>query len=303
MPALVVASGGDRYAIPQVNLVELVRLEEEQEAQIERIHGAPVYRLRGKLLPLVFLHEELGVERTPSEDSGIHIAVLQAGDDLFGLVVEEIRDTEEIVVKPLSRHLKELGAFSGATIMGDGRVALILDALGIATKAGLASKDRDAALELGDEVDDASALDQTLLLFEVAEDRVVGVQLANVQRLEEFPATRVERAGTSEVVQYRDHIMPLTHLGRVLFGHEPPPYVRQDGQPTTLQVIVCQRDGKTAGLVVDRLIDIVEERVVIDAVGQRHGVHGSAVVQGRVVEMVDVAAVLDDALPSQRTSA
>ena len=298
VPALLVGSGGDRYAIPQVNLVELVRLEEEQEAKIERIHGAPVYRLRGKLLPLVFLHEQLGVERQQSEESGIHIAVLQAGDELFGLVVEDIRDTEEIVVKPLSRHLKELGAFSGATIMGDGRVALILDAPGIAAKAGLASKDRDAALALEEENEDASALDQTLLLFEVAEDRVVGVQLANVQRLEEFDATRVERAGSAEVVQYRDRIMPLMHLGKVLFGQPPPAYVRQDGQPATLQVIVCQREGQTAGLVVDRLIDIVEARVDLAPEGRRHGVLGSAVVQGRVVEMVDVAAVLGEALPT-----
>ncbi|MEO0321662.1 MAG: chemotaxis protein CheW, partial [Myxococcota bacterium] len=303
VPALIVASGGDRYAIPQVNLVELVRLEEEQEAQIERIHGAPVYRLRGKLLPLVFLHEKLGVERQQAEDLGIHIAVLQAGDQLFGLVVEEIRDTEEIVVKPLGRHLKDLGAFSGSTIMGDGRVALILDALGIATRAGLASKDRETTLALEEENDDASSLDQTLLLFEVADDRVVGVQLANVQRLEEFEATRVERAGASEVVQYRDQIMPLVHLGKVLFGHAPPAYVRQDGQPTTLQVIVCQREGRTVGLVVDRLIDIVEERLSVDTMGKRRGVHGAAVVQGRVVEMVDVAAVLDESLPPVQASA
>ncbi|MEM1415628.1 MAG: chemotaxis protein CheW, partial [Myxococcota bacterium] len=301
VPALVISSGGDRYAIPQVNLVELVRLEEEQQAQIERINGTPVYRLRGNLLPLVFLNEELRVERMDVEDTGIHIAVLQAGDELFGLVVEQIHDTEEIVVKPLSPHLKSIEAFSGATIMGDGRVALILDTMGLAAKAGLASKDQDAAFDVDVEQDDAAALDETLLLFEVADERVVGVPLAHVQRLEEFPATRVERAGRSEVVQYREQIMPLTDLGQVLFGHPPPPRVRQDGQPTTLQVIVCQREGFTLGLVVDRLIEIVEERVSLDPVGRRHGVVGSAVVQGRVIEMVDVEAVIGDAAPGLST--
>ena len=138
IPALIVTSGGDRYAIPQVNLLELVRLDGEQARRgIETIQGAPVYRLRGNLLPLVYLHEELGVDaRAPTDDDAINIVVLQADDRQFGLVVDGVNDTEEIVVKPLGQQLKGISAFAGATIMGDGRVALILDVLGIAQQAG-----------------------------------------------------------------------------------------------------------------------------------------------------------------------
>ena len=144
IPALIVGGGGDRYAIPQVNLLELVRLDGEKAKRgIEHIHGVPVYRLRGNLLPLVFLHKELRVEpKGPSESGPVHVAVLQAGERPFGLVVEAVHDTEEIVVKPLSKHLKGIPLFAGATIMGDGRVSLILDILGLAQRAGVVSEVR-----------------------------------------------------------------------------------------------------------------------------------------------------------------
>lgn len=139
IPALVVSTGGDRYAIPQVSLLELVRLEGEQVRKgVEQFHGIPVYRLRGNLLPLVYLDRELGVEPIRAGDE-INIVVLQADDRPFGLVVDAIRDTEEIVVKPLQKALKGIGVFSGATIMGDGNVALILDVLGLAQRAGVVS--------------------------------------------------------------------------------------------------------------------------------------------------------------------
>ncbi len=146
IPALIVGSGGDRYAIPQVSLLELVRLDGDKARRgFEQIHGVPVYRLRGNLLPLVFLHRELRVEpaRPQAEMGPVHVAVLQAGERPFGLVVEAVSDTEEIVVKPLSKHFKGLPLFAGATIMGDGRVALILDILGL--RSGPASFPRCAA--------------------------------------------------------------------------------------------------------------------------------------------------------------
>ncbi len=149
IPALVVTSGGDRYAIPQVSLLELVRLDGEQARKgIERIHGAPVYRLRGHLLPLVYLNRQLGVEsrRGDAADEAVNIVVLQAGERHFGLVVDGINDTEEIVVKPLGKQLKGVSVFAGATIMGDGQVALILDVLGIAQSAGVISEARDRGL-------------------------------------------------------------------------------------------------------------------------------------------------------------
>ena len=148
IPALTVTSGGSRYAIPQINLLELVRLEgEHAQASIERIQGAPVYRLRGNLLPLVFLNHELGLDPSSVEDEQhiANIVVLQADDRQFGLVVDAINDTQEIVVKPLGKILKGLSAFAGATIMGDGRVALILDVLGLAQQASVVTETHDRA--------------------------------------------------------------------------------------------------------------------------------------------------------------
>src|SRR5204863_6055217 len=148
VPALIVQTVGKRFAIPQVSLIELVRLEAENaRSSIELVHGAPVYRLRGRLLPLVYLNRELGLtansENEGSTDDAVNIVVLQAEDRQFGLVVDGINDTEEIVVKPLSKHLKGLKAYAGATIMGDGKVALILDVLGLAQSASIVSQARD----------------------------------------------------------------------------------------------------------------------------------------------------------------
>ena len=133
IPALVVTSSGDRYAIPQVSLLELVRLEPDQAKRgIESIGGSPVYRLRGNLLPLVYLNRQLATDNGDKKSDGaVNIVVLQADERQFGLVVDEINDTEEIVVKPLGKLFKGLTTFAGATIMGDGRVALILDLGGV----------------------------------------------------------------------------------------------------------------------------------------------------------------------------
>src|SRR5262245_5872453 len=147
IPALTISSGGDRYAIPQVSLLELVRLEGEQAQRgIEKIHGTPVYRLRGNLLPLVYLNRELGVESTVGTAPEINVVILQADERQFGLIVDAIHDTEEIVVKPLQKQLKGINAFAGTTIMGDGKVALILDVLGLAQRANVVSGARERSL-------------------------------------------------------------------------------------------------------------------------------------------------------------
>ena len=165
IPALTVMTGGDRYAIPQVNLLELVLLEGEQAIKsVEFIQGAPVYRLRGHLLPLIYLHEELKVDKKEDNDK-VNIVVLQADERQFGLVVEGVRDTEEIVVKPLSQQLKGIPAFSGSTIMGDGKVALILDVMGLAQSARVVTQNRERArLESSDKEDGKATDKQTLLI-------------------------------------------------------------------------------------------------------------------------------------------
>jgi len=281
VPALIVVTGGDRFAIPQVSLVELVRLE-DVERSVEYVHGTPVYRLRGDLLPLVYLHDQLGIEAQPV-DEATHIAVLQAGDQLFGLVVEEIRDTEEIVVKALSRNLKALGVYSGATIMGDGRVALILDAVGLARRAGLDAKTNEAIRE---EAGEHHLEEETLLLLALGDERHVAVPLSTVERLEEIETTRLERAGVRTVVQYRGEILALRDLGTTLYG-EPTSAGAQ-----VLQVVVLRHEGGCVGLAVERLVDIVEERYALDRSGAREGVLGSAIVNGRVVEVLDVGTLL-----------
>ena len=205
IPALMVESGGNQYAIPQVNLMELVRLEGERAAKgIEMVHGTPVYRLRGNLLPLVDLNRELMIEDETAQDgtngsSGaetISIVVLQADDRQFGLVVDGINDTEEIVVKPLGKLLKGIPLFASATIMGDGRVALILDVLGIAQRANVISENRDRSKsDTTVRAGDTSREVQTLLLIRAGQDGRMAIPLSQAARLEEFPRHTIERAG------------------------------------------------------------------------------------------------------------
>ncbi len=170
IPALVVTSGGERFAIPQVSLVELVRCDREQTGHsIENIHGASVYRLRGNLLPLVDLNRELQCASETSAGASVNIVVLQAGDRQFGLVVDDINDTEEIVVKPLSKQLKGVSCFAGATIMGDGHVALILDVMGLAQMAKVVSELREKSLtEHGAKSADNQDARESWLLFRIA---------------------------------------------------------------------------------------------------------------------------------------
>ena len=290
IPALVVSAAGDRYAIPQVNLLELVRLEGEQaKSQVETVQGAPVYRLRGRLLPLVDLREQLDLP--PVERATTYIVVLQADNRQFGLVVDDIKDTEEIVVKPLGRQLRAIELYAGATIMGDGMVALILDTMALARKAGM-------ALDGSDSVDrstvEAGKDERTaLLVVGLADGRRAGIALDTVDRLEEFAPDRVERTGGHEVVQYRGHILPLLRLDHALQGYGEPP-AGQD-----LQVVVCHHEGRTVGVVVSSILDIVEEELSIRSHLDTGGHRGSAVVAGHVTELIDIShaiAAFDPAL-------
>jgi two-component system, chemotaxis family, sensor kinase CheA len=279
IPALVVTANSNRYAIPQVNLLELVRLEEEQaRSQVESVQGAPVYRLRGRLLPLVDLREQL--ELPAVERSTTYIAVLQADNRQFGLVVDDIKDTEEIVVKPLGKQLRGIDLYAGATIMGDGHVALILDTMALARKAGMAMD--------GTEAFDPAAIDtgahqrSALLVVGLADGRRAAIALDTVDRLEEFGPERVERVGGHEVVQYRGQILPLLRLDQALHGYG------DAGGSETFQVVVCHSHGRTVGVVVSSILDIVEEELEIRSHLDTGGHHGSAVVTGHVTELVDI---------------
>ena len=291
VPGLMVSSGDDRFVIPQLSLIELVRLEGDQADQaIELVHGAPVYRLRGRLLPIVDLSTELGHQRDRTGQA-VNIVVLHADGQRFGLVVDAIHDTEEIVVKPLGSHLKDATLFSGATIMGDGRVALILDVLGIAQRARVISESAERSVQSdADEHDSAQTERRTLLLVGVGDDRRAAISLSDVERLEEFPADGIERAGGREVVQYRDDILPLRRLGDLIGagGFSEP--------PDTLDVVVHRVADRSVGLVVGQILDIVDQEVVLDDGSRGHGVLGSAVIQDRVTDVLDIEALLGNDL-------
>jgi two-component system chemotaxis sensor kinase CheA len=289
IPALVVSSAGNRYALPQVNLLELVRLDAHGDGPgIEWVHGAPVHRLRGRLLPLVHLREQLGLE--PLEQDATYIAVLDADGRQYGLVVDEIRNTEEIVVKPLGRQLRGIPLYAGATIMGDGQVALILDAAALARKAGMTNGELGSAPV---EAEPATSGNQRLALLVVAvgDGRRAGLDLASVDRLEEIAADRVEHIGHQEVVQYRGEILPLLRLDHALSG-------RGAEQPETLQVVVCRSAGHRVGVVVREILDIVDEEVTTRTHLEAGGHGGSAVVAGVVTELVDLDRTLGAHAPA-----
>lgn len=422
IPALVVTTAGDRYAIPQVSLLELVRLEGEQARKgIELVNGAPVHRLRGQLLPLVYLNRELKAgakaqDAAPSQTTSsskwalldfaqardkhqqwigrlrqlldgkttmtveqagsptecalgkwlysaglkdygdiaemqvleathkrfhehirevvvlkangnqgqaerefsnvepvskkiielltivggkvlgsqnVNIVVLQADDRQFGLVVDDINDTEEIVVKPLSKQLKSVNTYAGATIMGDGRVALILDVLGLAQRANVVSEVRDRAVTENEERQTAAAAGQdgcrTVLLFQNGERERMAIELSQVARLEEFAHDAIEIAGSREVVQYRGQIMPLVRVSEVL---QTTRQKTADSDPRALQVVVYSENGHSVGLVIDRILDIVEESFQIQPNTGRQGVLGTAVIQQRTTGVLDVRGLL-----------
>ncbi len=301
IPALVVTSGGERFAIPQVSLLELVRLEGEQaRTGIEVLYGSPVYRLRGQLLPLAYLNAELKLKgpaaqatATQREDIIVNIVVVQADDRQFGLVVDQINDTEEIVVKPLGKQLKGLTCFAGATIMGDGKVALILDVLGLAQGANIVSEVHDRAL--GDKTKGSEKADdrQTLLLFSAGQNARMAIPLSMVARLEEFPRLKIERSGLQEVVQYRGQILPLIDLAK---------YLPRDGAARAssdpLQVVVYSEAGRSVGLVVEKIADIVQQALTVKRDAGRDGILGSAVIQDKVTDILDVAGIIRAADPT-----
>jgi two-component system, chemotaxis family, sensor kinase CheA len=292
IPALTVLCAGDRYAIPTVNLAQLVRLEGRQaRAGIERISGTPVYRLRGNLLPLIYLDRELGVaEPDSAERDTVLIVVLQAEDRRLGLVVDGVLDTQEIVVKPLSSQLEHVQVYAGATILGDGSVALILDVLALTQRAHLVGTGRDQARAAPDHADgEGPPTGAALLVASVDRDRQVAIPLERVTRLEEFPAGSVERVGSRELVQYGEEILPLVRLGGDLG-------TGARSEDDALTVVVCSTSGRTVGLVVDAILDIVEGGLPgRGAAGA--GPLGTAVVQRRITELIDVEQAVREADP------
>jgi two-component system chemotaxis sensor kinase CheA len=295
---LVVTSAGDRYAIPQVSILELVRVEGEKLRKgIHRVHGALVYRYRDRLLPLVNLNQALKVEARSAADDAVNIVVLQAADRQFGLVVDGINDTQEIVVKPLWKHLKSLACFAGATVMGDGKVALILDVFGLAQRAG-AITDLQALPVTEAQPAMAHRCERPSVLLVEGRDRSrMAIPLSKVSRLEEFRCDCIERVADRYVMQYCGQILPLLDVDVLLGsataernGHRD---VREGKE--SLQVVVYSGEPRQVGLIVERILDIVEHDTDVQGRATRHGVDRLAVVQGHVTEMLHVETLIQGA--------
>jgi len=282
--ALIVESAGERFALPQLSVLELVRASGAGEHRIERIKDTPVLRLRNKLLPLIYLKEVLRTGESGG-DQGF-VVVTQVGSQIFGLVVDGVFHTEEIVIKPMSSKLRHIAVFSGTTILGDGSVIMIIDPNGIAQLLSrTAQTTRDDAPELT-ERGHAEAEDVvSLLVFRAGSHQPKAVPLSLVTRLEEIDCRKIEISDGRHLVQYRGHLMPLLRL-------DTQSSLKQDGaQP----ILVFSDGGRSMGLVVDEIIDIVEERLDIEVASERPGVLGYAVVKGNATEIVDIGHFLPQA--------
>ena len=278
--ALIVEASGERFAIPQLSVIELVRARANSEHRIERIKDTPVLRLRNKLLPLIHLKKLLKLDDEASviDPENGFIVVTQVGNQTFGIVVDGVFHTEEIVVKPMSTKLRHINMFSGNTILGDGAVIMIVDPNGIAQALGtsVASQheivDENAASRGG-----AAEQLTSLLVFRAGSAQPKAVPLALITRLEEISSDKIELSNGRYMVQYREQLMPLVQMDGV--------EVATSGvQP----ILVFADDGRTMGLVVDEIVDIVEEKLAIEVASGRDGILGSAVIKGRATEVIDV---------------
>ena len=288
--ALIVECADERFAIPQISVVELVRSSDDSEHTIENIHGTPVLRLREVLLPLISLRKLLGVQEEPGADvSREHfIVVAQVGTQSFGIIVDKIFDSEEIVVKPVSSILRNIDIFSGNTILGDGSVILILDLNGIAKNIGdmaTAAKDAQAAEEAQALKAQGEDEQVAMLLFRAGSATPKAVPLALVARLEEIDFDKVEYTNGQALVQYRGSLMPLVPIDS---DYQFP----EDGKRPTL--VFSDRD-RSMGLVVDEILDIVEDRMKVELGTERTGLVGSAIITGQATEIIDAGFYLTEA--------
>jgi len=337
IPSLIVGEEDERFAVPQVNLVEIVRVKAgEAASRLERLNGADVLRLRGNLLPLVMLAEVLDIPRQatdpetgaprperrarlgdrreadlgPAEgdpeqrdpvaddrrdaagDRALHVLVLRVGDSLYGLVVDHIHDSEEIVVKPLSQFLKGVRSYAGATIMGDGRVAMILDVGGIAAEAGLRFQDSRAVEREERGARRSDGTERELILFANACEERFAVDLDQVVRLERIETSQIERIGDREYVQHLGRGLPLVRLEDWL------PVNPIDPEAYELYVLIPKVAEGNSGILASRVIDTVEASISLDrSEADPDAVSGRAVLQGRLTTFLDAARLVRAAQP------
>ncbi|AWB25402.1 hybrid sensor histidine kinase/response regulator [Methylobacterium currus] len=281
--ALIVSAREHRFAIPQVSVLELVRVQPGTDHAVERINGSPVLRLRDRLLPIVPVAKMLGLDAPDapaSSDEGF-VVVSQVGRQRFGILVDGVFHTEEIVVKPMSTKLRHIPLFSGNTILGDGAVVLIIDPNGVARMVGSGTASGQPGEVEAEAEGEETGADQavTLLVFKGGGDALKAVPLSLVTRLEEIDAAKIEWVGGRPLIQYRGRLMPLVPA-------DPAQGMKREGA----QALVVFSDGeRSMGLVVDEIVDIVDEVLDVELVTERSDLIGSAVVRNRATEIVNIA--------------
>lgn len=286
--ALIVECAGERFAIPQISVVELVRAASDSEHTIERLKGTPVLRLRNRLLPLVSLQQLLRLDdsedaKKPADET--FIVVTQVGTYTFGIMVDRVFDTEEIVVKPVAPILRHIEMFSGNTILGDGSVIMILDPNGIASATGEMAMGEAAGKETTAVQTQRQEDKMALLLFRAGEGAPKAVPLSLVARLEDVDLATVEMSNGLPVVQYRGKLMPLVPIDpNFMLGKE-------GRQP----VLVFADGDRSMGLIVDEIVDIVEEKLNVQLAAERPGLMGSAIIAGKATEVIDAGFFLTQA--------
>jgi two-component system chemotaxis sensor kinase CheA len=284
--ALIVECAGERFAIPQISVNELVHASSHSEYKIEHINNTPVLRLRNRLLPLVSLRRTLRLAEDKASTDTAFIVVVQVGSSAFGIIVDRVFDTEEIVVKPVSPILRNINMFSGNTILGDGSVIMILDPNGVATHAGEIHTGANVTAQMASS-SHAGHVDgkQSLLLFRAGGEAPKAVPLSLVARLEEIDLKSIEYSYDKPVVQYRGKLMPLVPI-------DPALQLKKEGsQP----ILVFSDQERSMGLIVDEIIDIVEDKMQVNLSARRPGFLGSAIISGKATDVVDTGHYLSQA--------
>ncbi len=276
--ALIVEAGGERFALPQLSVRELVLASEKSNIKIENIKGSHFFRLRNQLLPLVSLRDLLNLKTSDDVESSKYIIVVQIGAYQFGIIVDKVFDTEEIVVKPVSKILKDLEIFSGNTILGDGSVIMILDPNGVAKAAGETDVTDATAQNKQDLATEEKREKTSLLLFKTGDGAPKAVPLALVARLEEVETAKIETSSGKSMIQYRGQLMPIIPFDNTIDLH---------GAPKK-PVLVFADETSTMGLMVNEIVDITEEVVNVQVSADNDGVIGSAIIHGKATDVVDI---------------
>ena len=293
--ALSITAAGQSFTIPQTHITELLRVKDDSKiGGIEYVHETPVFRFRGKLIPLINLAELLQIKgKSETQSKPNHLVILQAEDRQFGLLVDSVKDTNEIVVKPLPSRLKGVGCFAGVTIMGDGLVQLILDVSGVARLGRVLPKIRDLGIKDLSAQDEIKADNQSagegLLLVSAGGESQIAIPLEQVVRLEEFRPHQLEKTGEMHLVQYREGIMPIYNLGNIL-GIKGG--VEIQDKTRKIQVVVHNYAGKYVGLAVEKILDTVYESIKINGESTGQGIKKTGVVSGKITEFVDLGVLL-----------